>query len=151
VAGAPFATLRISHVRLVARDYPAVLDFFRDIGGMELVDSGDGIAFLRNKSSDLDLILISDKYDLKPGLHSASFLIDDDPDLTKSQKMLEDRGVSAAMLATHRKQGLMVSDPDGVQVELYRRTSPGFQMLVPSPASCLPAEHRSPWSAACGR
>jgi hypothetical protein len=36
------------------------------------------------------------------------------------------------MLATDRKQGLIMSDPDGVQIEFYRRTSPGFQMLVPS-------------------
>ncbi|HEY7247461.1 MAG TPA: hypothetical protein VH678_26620 [Xanthobacteraceae bacterium] len=46
--------------------------------------------------------------------------------------MLTDRGVSAALLATDRKQGLIMSDPDGVQVELYRRTSTGFQMLVPA-------------------
>ena len=132
VTGAPFGTVRISHARLVARDYPAVLGFFRDIGGMELVDSGDGVAFLRNKSSDLDLILISDKYGLSPGLHSASFLIDDETDLTKAQKVLKDRDVSPMMLATDRKQGLIMSDPDGVQIEFYRRTSPGFQMLVPS-------------------
>jgi len=131
VAGAPFGTVRISHARLVARDYPAVLDFFCNIGGMELVDSGEDIAFLRNKSSDLDLILISDKYDLEPGLHSTSFLIDNDTVLTEAQKMLEDRGMSP-VLTTDRKQGLMMSDPDGVQIEFYRRISPGFQMLVPS-------------------
>jgi catechol 2,3-dioxygenase len=134
VAGAPFGTLRISHARLVARDYPAVLEFFRHIGGMELVASGEGIAFLRNKSSDLDLILVSDKYDLEPGLHSVSFLVDNDTDLIGAKKMLTERGVSAALLATDRKQGLIMSDPDGVQVELYRRASPGFEMLVPSAA-----------------
>jgi catechol 2,3-dioxygenase len=107
---APLHPLRITHVRLVARDYASMLEFMTRVAGLSLLASGEGIALLNGRVQGLAMILLSSRWDLRPGFHSASFALADGDSLP------------ATALRSEGKESVILNGPDGVLVELYRRS-----------------------------
>ena len=114
VANAPLHPVRITHVRLVARDYKAMLEFMTRVAGLHAIASGDGIALLEGRVQGLALVLVSEKWGVPPGLHSLSFLLDESTNIEAANHAL-------AGTIVEGKQAVVVKDPDGLLVEFYRR------------------------------
>jgi catechol 2,3-dioxygenase len=129
VCDAAFHPLRITHVRLVARDYASMLDFMLSVAGLRVVAKTEGIALLEGRVQGLAMVLLSSGWDLPPGLHSASFALAD------SDSMPE------GALRSEGKESIILNGPDHLLVEFYRRArAPRLPVPDPRDANWMFAE-----------
>jgi catechol 2,3-dioxygenase len=109
VADAPLHPLRITHVRLVARDYASMFEFMVSVAGLRIVAEAEGVALLECSVQGLAMVLLSSRWDLQPGLHSASF------------ELADADSVPAGALRSEGKESVILNGPDHLLVEFYRR------------------------------
>ncbi len=133
VDGAVFHPRRITHATLVARNYDEMLHFLCDVGGLRMTIQGDGMATLRGAESELDLVLLSARFDLKPGLLGVSLEVNSERELAESEQRAIAAGIPVVgSYDRPAKRSVLIRDPDGLIAEFYaRRTA---RAVLPDPA-----------------
>lgn len=122
--------LGVDHIDIVVSDLPASIEFYRKFGMSPegTVDDGDTV-FMFNNDEDhpVRIELHKAKDGQATGIDHLSFLVEDPRDATKEIQMIG--GVEFIFEPFENQQsGRTISncyDPDGVQVQMARKTSPG--------------------------
>ncbi len=133
VDDAAFHALRVTHAVLVARDLATLRAFYEDIGGLTPVyESPDGaFVCLRGTSSRYDLALFAARQGLQPGLHHVAFEVDGGSDLDRGAALLGELGYEVdRRVETTGKRSVFVSDPDGIEVELYQASPASIDSVL---------------------
>jgi catechol 2,3-dioxygenase len=123
VPGAIFHPIRITHAILIARDFPKMREFYENVAGLRPVDEEKGrFITLRATTGEFDLALVAERPGLKPGLFLMSYQLTAEDDLAACQKALTAANVLIkSVIDLPTKRGIVISDPDGMSVEFYRR------------------------------
>lgn len=116
---------RIDHVVLRVRDIERALTFYRDVAGLEVVESSDSTATLAPPGGDAILRLISDGVDgpadrRGPGLYHTAIRYPSRAALANVLARLVEAGLRIGASDHGVSEALYVDDPDGNGVELYR-------------------------------
>ncbi len=100
--------------------FEEVSGFLEDVGGFAKLDGGDGVAMFRGARSNFDLLLVSEKHAGRKGLCGIAFLIEDEEDLLRSRAAVTAKGIpTIASLDLPHKRNVVVTDPDGLNIEFY--------------------------------
>jgi catechol 2,3-dioxygenase len=135
VDSAVFHPRRITHATLAVSRFDDVAKFLEEVGGFERVSAGDGVAVYRGVRSVSDLVLVDERHVGRKGLHSIAFVVEDEADLLESRKAVAARGIPVvASLDLPHKRNVVVTDPDGLNVEFYWRR-PDAKPVLPKPGS----------------
>ena len=138
VPGAIFHPRRINHATLAVADLDRASQFFRFVGGMTVTSGGDGTAAVHSSASPLDLVLVSSKLGLEPGLVGISFVVIDDTALARSQQSAARGQLVLAATESDAKRSVVVRDPDGLLVEFYSPRVASQPLPDPSKATSDP-------------
>jgi catechol 2,3-dioxygenase len=132
VEGALFHPRRITHATLGTKRFEEVKSFFVDVAGLSVVAASDGIAMFRGpQSPTFDLLLVSTQHGVAQGLLGISLEVEDEADFAKSRKLAAENGAQIlGTLDLPRKRNVLLSDPDGLAVEVYCRRS-GAKPVLP--------------------
>lgn len=128
---------RIDHVVLRVRDIERALGFYRDVAGLEVLESSPTSATLAPPSGDAILKLVSDGVDAPadrngPGLYHTAIRYKDRAALANVLARLAAAGYRIGASDHGVSEALYVDDPDGNGVELYR-DRPRDQWPQPAP------------------
>ena len=122
--------LRVDHIDIIVSDLRTSIDFYRKFGlSPEGTIDGAQTVFLFNgdESSPVRIELHQAKSGDKIGIDHLSFAVDDPADATREVKFLG--GVDFTFEAFENQQsGRTISnclDPDGLLMQICRKTSPG--------------------------
>jgi catechol 2,3-dioxygenase len=116
---------RIDHVVLRVRDIDRSLSFYRDVAGLEVVESSDSTTALAAPGGDAILRLTSEGVDSPanrngPGLYHTAIRYRDRKSLANALRRLVEAGYRIGASDHGVSEALYVDDPDGNGVELYR-------------------------------
>jgi catechol 2,3-dioxygenase len=116
---------RIDHVVLRVRNIERALDFYRDIAGLEVLDSSSTTAELAPPGGTAILKLVSEGVDSLadrrgPGLYHTAIRYKDRAALANVLARLVEAGFQIGASDHGVSEALYVDDPDGNGVELYR-------------------------------
>lgn len=116
---------RVDHVVLRVRDIERALGFYRDIAGLEVVESSDTTAALAPPGGSAIVRLTSEGVDLpadrrRPGLYHTAIRYTDRVALANALARLVEAGLRIGASDHGVSEALYVDDPDGNGVELYR-------------------------------
>jgi catechol 2,3-dioxygenase len=140
VADAVMHPLKVSHVVMVARNYPRMIEFYRDVGGLTpQPTSGEQVALMRGKIGHTDLAICPKAPGLEPGLHHVAFELESEADLVSAVDRLHAQGVDVEFEVDNpHKRSMFVRDPDGIRLEFcyHRRQEAGC--FADQPESKLP-------------
>lgn len=141
VADAALHPLKVSHVVMVARNYPRMVEFYRDVGGLTPQPiSGDlQITLLRGKIGHTDLAICPRASGLEPGLHHVAFELESEADLTSAADRLHVQGVEIEFKVDNpHKRSIFLRDPDGIRLEFCYHRRRGVASFADQPVSMLP-------------
>jgi catechol 2,3-dioxygenase len=120
--------LRTARAAVMVADLDVARDFYRQTGGLGVLaeDLGDGRWSILCGSLGLpDLLLIERRADESLGFHHFGLELESMAELTATEARLHAAGVPIErIVATPRKRGLVLVDPDGMRVELFAATGP---------------------------
>lgn len=127
-------TRHLTGAAFLTRNFEAMCRFLREVAGLQLVAQTSGArrtAVFGGTCGRADLVLAeAGSDDASTGFHLLSLLLDEGVDLAASATALANRGVAVERrVVDARREALVVRDPDGVPVELYR--SRGREWLEP--------------------
>jgi catechol 2,3-dioxygenase len=135
VDDAVFHPRRITHATLGASRFEEMSDFVENVGGLKKIAAGDGVAMFSGARSSFDLMVVDCRHGAKQGLCGIAFQVEDEADLMKSRRIAGERGIACvASLDLPHKRNVVVTDPDGLNVEFYWRRGDA-KPVVPKPAA----------------
>ena len=123
----------IGHVHLKVSDLERSIDFYRDVIGLDVMQTyGDGAAFLSagGYHHHIGLNTWESLGGPRPprgttGLYHTAFLFPDRPSLGRAIANVLDHGVALTGAADHGvSEAVYLDDPDGNGIELYRDRAP---------------------------
>ena len=117
-----FHPTRITHVVFVTRDYEAMLGFYRDQIGLDLLHGGAGGPFsvLGGTCGTKDLILFRAQNGWPIGLHHMGFRVHDETELVTSVSCLAGSNWEMEReIDLPARRCIHVRDPDGLRVQFY--------------------------------
>ena len=121
VEGSLLHPYRITHAVLQTPRFPAMLNFYTRIGGLQVMHSFDGVAYLAASLDSYPCCLILVEGD-SPLYHHAAFELRPDADFDALLASLQARGVRVARTVDQPwKQSFFLQDPDGQYSEWYVR------------------------------
>jgi catechol 2,3-dioxygenase len=133
VDSAAFHPCRITHATLATACLDDAVTFFTQVGGLKLLANDRGVAMFSGSKSTFDLMLVSTEHGMKAGLQAISFQIEDEDDFRSSRHAAARKNLPiVASLDLPQKSNIVLTDPDGVMVELYHRR-PNAQPTLPRP------------------
>jgi len=141
VADAALHPLRITHAVMVARNYPRMVEFYREVGGLtpqRLSGSGEATAMM-GRLGRLDLVIFARGNGLEPGLHHFAFELASEHDFKSASQRLRAAGVKVELeVSNDHKRSIFLRDPDGLCLEFCHRNSQGAGSLAGHPLHLAP-------------
>jgi len=128
VDAAPLHPRRITGATIATRNFAPMVRFFTEVGGLAST-SGPRRVIFAGTCGHPDLTLVEVADDAPTGLRMFSLLLTADDDLERAADRLAALGVSLRHIEDERRRALVLTDPDGFQVELYRPL--GSQQVEP--------------------
>ena len=126
VEDAIFHPRRITHATVVAANFDAMLRFYRDVAGLDVVFRGpdDSFAVLSGTGAGHDLALFRALPDQSPGLHHIGFVVDDERDMDEAEERLKKMRIEPELRLDHdTKRSIYLRSPDGLLLEFYSTRS----------------------------
>ena len=139
VEDAPLHPRRISRVTLLTNDLAAMVDYYRDVAGLDVVAGtpSKGYAVFAGGTGEPCVALFA-RGDRSPGLHHLGFEVADENAVAQGARALDGMGVPiVAQIDNASKKSIVIADPDGITLEFYA-ARPG---PIPDPSS-LPVPER---------
>ncbi|MBM3504562.1 MAG: hypothetical protein FJX65_11875 [Alphaproteobacteria bacterium] len=118
--------MRVTHAVLLCAHHEAMVRFYTEIAGFDVVHRGADYVYLGGSASHYDIVLMAAGA-RAPGLHHAAFEVWPDEDLATAAKALRARNIE--VVAEHdlaHKRSLTLRDPNGILFEFYVRRTGGF-------------------------
>lgn len=131
VAGALIAPQRITHSVLLAGQYESMVEFYRDVAGLEVVYAAPDGAFTcfagTRAGYACSLALFRQEGGAAPRVHHYGFQLAGENDLGAAEAALEEAGVAIdRRIDNAAKHSLFVVDPDGTPCEFFVARKPDF-------------------------
>jgi catechol 2,3-dioxygenase len=117
-----FHAKRITHLVIVAADYPALYDYYTSYVGLTPLAGGleDKYTILSGTTGGHQVTLFQGKDGQKTGLHHFGFEVWSEQELEESEIKLKKSGVTPAFSLDHQtRRSVFVNDPDGFLVEFF--------------------------------
>ncbi len=126
VPEAIFHPRAITHVGLIAKDFPAMRDFFENVAGLDVnteASSEDALFF--TGQSRISLLLFAPRPNPGAGLRYIAFELSDAGELSQALRRSQAAGIPVETVsAVGDARGAVLRDPDGLSVLLYASLSP---------------------------
>lgn len=120
------AATRLGHVRLQVADLARSVSFYRDVLGLQLIDSGGPRAVLAAQGEDHALVELHELPGARQvprkgalGLYHFAILLPDRPSLGRFVRHLSEIGVRAGAGDHLVSESLYLQDPDNLGIEVY--------------------------------
>ncbi|MGE1392554.1 VOC family protein [Pseudomonas aeruginosa] len=126
VAEAIFHGRRVAHIGMVARDYPAMLDYYQRVVGLTLLAGGAEVdyAVLRGFVGTGDLTLYRMRNGVAPGMHHVGIEVESLADLAASIDTLRGGRHGGAPRIEREvdfsaRHAVTLCDPDGIRLQFF--------------------------------
>jgi catechol 2,3-dioxygenase len=122
VDDAIFHSKRVTHAAIVAKDYPALYDYYTTIVGLQPALGGpdDPFVVLSGTTGGRHLTLFRGKEGQPTGMHHFGFEVWDEEELEESERKLRQAGIEPAYVLDHAtRRSVFLKDPDGFLVEFF--------------------------------
>lgn len=132
VDDAPVHPRRVTHAVLVTDDVEKLVSFYTSVGGLQEVQRGEGVVYLRASLSRYPYHLaICEKQSAEGGgYHHVSFELESVEAVDAAEKALSDHGIAPELSVDDAaKRSFYLRDPDGLLSEFYFRRSSDFSKL----------------------
>lgn len=132
VDDAPVHPRRVTHAVLVTDDVEKLVSFYTSVGGLQEVQRGEGVVYLRASLSRYPYHLaICEKQSAEGGgYHHVSFELESVEAVDAAEKALSDHGIAPELSVDDAaKRSFYLRDPDGLLSEFYFRRSSDFSNL----------------------
>jgi catechol 2,3-dioxygenase len=133
--------LRIASAVRVARNYPRMVDFYHEVGGLtpRRIQGRPEASVLAGKLGRPDLVIFPKADGLEAGLHHVTFELALESDIASASDRLRSAGVAIELeIDNEDKRSLFLRDPDGLRLEFCCRRREGIGSFAGQPKHLAP-------------
>ena len=112
----------MGHGAIVAQDYEGLVDFYKDVAGLEVAQAGvDGSYTVFTGPLDRhDLVILPLTEGREPGMHHVGFELKSEEEVEAAEAEVKARGIEPeASIDSSTKRSFFLLDPDGLRLEFY--------------------------------
>ena len=113
---------QIGHAVIVAQEYEALLDFYKNVAGLDVSQTGsdDSYAVLTGPLGRRDLVVLPSIDGRSPGMHHVGFEVQSELHVEEAEVKLKEMGIPIeASVNSFSKRSFFIQDPDGIRLEFY--------------------------------
>ena len=120
--GAIIPSRQVGHGALVAQDYDGLVDFYKDVAGLEVAHAGSDGSYtvFTGPLARHDLVILPLTEGREPGMHHVGFELKSEEEVEAAEAAVRANGIEPeASIDSSTKRSFFLLDPDGLRLEFY--------------------------------